>query len=421
MSQVEVIVTGEVETRVVEVRVPSGVGPAGADGDPGEQGEPGEGVPVGGTTGQVLAKIDNTNYNTEWISLTEVIDINVSDAEYDATAWNADLDAPSKNAVRDKFESVVASIPTQYTDEMARDAVGAALVGGTNITVTVNDGANTITVDGGVVDFLDLADAPTTYTGKGGYILRVNDDETAIELLPPGMATPPAPGETPNDDGTAITYASAAKWRVRTITPGSGGGVCWGEIVLCDQNLAPQAVTSTDKSTEDATFTAAKAFDGSQAVGNGWKPSAGNEANSWVAGQMAAPHEIRYIKLRISPGLYASAPTSFAFDYWNGAQWINVGIYNYAWGASDNVVGFYVGVDPGSTPVVSDPGVAYQPLDSDLTAIAALSTTAYGRAFLALADKAAAQSTIGIVICADQAAYDGLGSWDSTTIYLVKE
>lgn len=38
----------------------------------------------------------------------------------------------------------------------------------------------------------------------------------------------------------------------------------------------------------------------------------------------------------------------------------------------------------------------YQPLDSDLTSIAALSTTSYGRAFLALADAAAARSAIGL-------------------------
>lgn len=38
---------------------------------------------------------------------------------------------------------------------------------------------------------------------------------------------------------------------------------------------------------------------------------------------------------------------------------------------------------------------AKQPLDSDLTAIAALTTTSYGRAFLALADAAAARTAIG--------------------------
>lgn len=34
-----------------------------------------------------------------------------------------------------------------YTDEQARDAIGAALVQGTAITITVNDGADTITID----------------------------------------------------------------------------------------------------------------------------------------------------------------------------------------------------------------------------------------------------------------------------------
>lgn len=45
---------------------------------------------------------------------------------------------------------------------------------------------------------------------------------------------------------------------------------------------------------------------------------------------------------------------------------------------------------------------AYQPLDSDLTAIAALTTTSYGRAFLALADAAAARTAIGAGTIATQ-------------------
>lgn len=41
------------------------------------------------------------------------------------------------------------------------------------------------------------------------------------------------------------------------------------------------------------------------------------------------------------------------------------------------------------------PAGSYQPLDSDLTAIAALATTAYGRALLTLADQAALLAAIG--------------------------
>lgn len=47
---------------------------------------------------------------------------------------------------------------------------------------------------------------------------------------------------------------------------------------------------------------------------------------------------------------------------------------------------------------------AYQPLDSDLTAIAALSTTSFGRALLALADAAAARTAIG----AGTSSFDGV-------------
>jgi hypothetical protein len=42
-------------------------GPTGPTGADGAQGDPGIGIPTGGTGGQILAKIDDTNYNTEWI------------------------------------------------------------------------------------------------------------------------------------------------------------------------------------------------------------------------------------------------------------------------------------------------------------------------------------------------------------------
>jgi len=57
-------------------------------------------------------------------------------------------------------------------------------------------------------------------------------------------------------------------------------------------------------------------------------------------------------------------------------------------------------VDAGSV------GGPFQPLDSDLTAIAALTTTSFGRALLTQADAAATRGTIGVVIGTDVQAYD---------------
>ncbi len=55
---------------------------------------------------------------------------------------------------------------------------------------------------------------------------------------------------------------------------------------------------------------------------------------------------------------------------------------------------------------------AYQPLDSDLTAIAALTTTAFGRAFLAFADEAAFKAGVNLEIGVDVQAYDAdLTAW----------
>lgn len=50
------------------------------------------------------------------------------------------------NANFTELYDAVATIPAEYTDEMARDVIGVTLVAGPGVTVTVNDAGDTITV-----------------------------------------------------------------------------------------------------------------------------------------------------------------------------------------------------------------------------------------------------------------------------------
>jgi hypothetical protein len=141
---------------------PGLIGPAGPQGERGRQGErgikgeqgiqgpsgvgfrgqPGQGVATGGTTGQVLKKASNDDYDTEWVtsSGTGVVETivagnnvtvdatdpanpivnasaQVSDAVY-GSDWNGDTTtAPSKNAIYDKIETITAG--SGITEELA--------------------------------------------------------------------------------------------------------------------------------------------------------------------------------------------------------------------------------------------------------------------------------------------------------------
>lgn len=73
-------------------------------------------------------------------------DITVPPEAYGA-GWNGSNEAPTKNDVYDQIESIVAGIPGSYSDEQARDAIGAALTDTGLVVVTVNDAGDTIDIN----------------------------------------------------------------------------------------------------------------------------------------------------------------------------------------------------------------------------------------------------------------------------------
>lgn len=68
-------------------------------------------------------------------------------------------------------------------------------------------------------------------------------------------------------------------------------------------------------------------------------------------------------------------------------------------------------------PAIPPPGGPYQPLDSDLTAIAALTTTSYGRAFLELANAGAARTYMGLGTMATETASNYLTTAAAASSY----
>lgn len=68
---------------------PGPAGTPGKDGAPGPKGDPGAGFPPGGTAGQVLKKLSDVDYATEWADL----DAGVTEEQMNAAIQAAILDS----------------------------------------------------------------------------------------------------------------------------------------------------------------------------------------------------------------------------------------------------------------------------------------------------------------------------------------
>lgn len=143
------------------------------------EGEPGQGVPAHGTTGQILAKINNQSYNTEWVDPTP------KDAQYVTLATNGTLTAER------------------------------VLTAGTGI--TLNDGGA-----GAAVTVATTAILPTIVDAKGDLIVGTAADTVA--RLPVGATT-----------GHVLTVdpleAAGMKWAAA-----SGGAVSRGIVASTNTN-----------------------------------------------------------------------------------------------------------------------------------------------------------------------------------------
>ena len=207
-------------------------GPAGTDG---ADGADGQGVPVGGTEGQVLAKIDGTDYNTEWVTpslvgeLDDLSDVTItgtpSDGQvlkYDsgtsqwvnaedatATIFERSSVSGTSSALADgvagpinitgfksyallKIQVDEAAWVRIYTSEAARIADASRLEGtdpapGAGIIAEViTTGAETIVISPGTIGFNDegtvTTNVPCRVTNKSGTTTAITVTLTLIKL-----------------------------------------------------------------------------------------------------------------------------------------------------------------------------------------------------------------------------------------------
>jgi len=135
--------------------------------DVGVQGEAGQGVPTGGTTGQLLAKNSNTNYDTEWVNIGAVATVdygNITGTLSNQTDLQAALDGKV-----DENAGITGATKTKIT----YDAKGLVTAGADATTADVNDSSNRRYV----------TDAQLTVIGNTSGTNTGDQDLSGYELL----------------------------------------------------------------------------------------------------------------------------------------------------------------------------------------------------------------------------------------------
>ena len=102
------------------------------------------------------------------------------------SAWEITASSTSISTTDDIAEG---SSNLYYSNERVDDRVNGLLVAGSNITLTYDDAADTLTIastasgSGGSSNFISLTDTPANYTGSADKLLRVNNYGTGVEFF----------------------------------------------------------------------------------------------------------------------------------------------------------------------------------------------------------------------------------------------
>jgi len=278
---------------------------------------------------------------------------------------------------------------------------------------------------------------PILLSGEWGFEtdtrqLKIGDGATAWNAL--GYYSTGGGGATLSNDtpqalgtaaaGTAIT-ASRSDHRHAMPTAAQVGAVSTSDSRLSDARewsaaTATQAEAEAGSSTARLAFTPLRIF---QAIAAWWSGSAAASKLAGIASGATANQADAYLLSRANhtgaqaastiTGL-ATVATSGAYGDLSGRPTLG-GAASLSVGTTAGTVA--AGDDSRITGALSaaTATTTYQPLDSNLTAIAALTTTTFGRALLTQADAAAGRTTLGLGSLATQSGtFSGTSSGTNT-------
>lgn len=191
-------------------------GSTGATGADGADGADGEGVPIGGTTGQVLAKIDATDFNTEWVDQSGGGAVDSVNTQTGVVVLDqddiADGTTYKQYSAADKTKLAGIETAADVTDAANVTAAGAFMksvddtdditVGASNKFVTAAEKTKLSNLSGTNTGDQDLSSYATTAAVAAAY-QPIDSDLTAIAALTPT-----------NDD---IVQRKAGAWTNRTM------------------------------------------------------------------------------------------------------------------------------------------------------------------------------------------------------------
>jgi len=232
-------------------------GATGATGPAGSPGSPGVGVPVGGTAGQFLTKIDGTNYNTDWttvnLSVYAVKSNNLSDLPSAPTA-RTNLGLGSLAVVND-----APSDGSQYARKNGAWDVVSASAFITSVSSPLAVATGNLTVD--LSAYLTSATAASTYQTLAGMSSYLTSATAASTYY---LQTNPSGFQTAADVTTALspyllsataasTYAviaagqpvAGSTGQVLTKNSGTNYDSSWATLIPGDRYLTTSTTSNT--------------------------------------------------------------------------------------------------------------------------------------------------------------------------------